>query len=173
MHHEFPPNRANTGAGAPATPPARWERPYPTDWHIELFLTLCSAWAAAQMWLWPTEFSIGHVATSWSGALSAREQSWAIFCGIAAMLKLAGLVSRLWAYHDPRSGRLMICSFCTRFAVGCTIVGLFMSVIFWTIVAISLTIDAPHSVSPIILAGLAVGAAVQLAEWKPTSDLCA
>jgi hypothetical protein len=138
---------------------------------MELFLAICSAWAAAQMWLWPDDFVIGHVALSLSEAMSGKEQTWAVFCGIAAALKLAGLASRLWAQHDPRSGRL-VCALCPRLAVGSTIVGLFMSVVFWTIVAVSLAIDAPHSVSPIVLAGIALGAAVQLTEWKPNTDTC-
>jgi hypothetical protein len=164
-----------------------WDRRYPTAWRLELFLAICSAWAAVQMWVWPADFVIGHVALLlWPHAflaghvplllpaiMTAKEQTWAVFCGIAALLKLGGLASRLWAYRDPASGRLMACSVCSRLAIGCTIVGLFMSVVVWTIVAISLAIDAPHSVSPIALAGLALGAASQLAEWDPRRDSCA
>ena len=153
-------------------PPLRWGRLYPTAWHMELFLAICSVWAATQMWLWPDEFVIGQVALSLSQTLSAKEQTWAVFCGIAAVLKLGGLASRLWGQRDLRSGRLAVCSLCPRLAVGATILGLFMSVVFWTIVAVSLAVDAPHSVSPIVLAGMALGAAVQLAEWKPSADNC-
>lgn len=149
-----------------------WRREYPAAWRMELFLAMCSGWAALQMWLWPNEFVIGHMAHAISATLSGQEQTWAIFCGIASVLKLGGLAARVWAHHDAITGRLLICSQCDRIAAGLTISGLFMSVVFWTIVGVSLAVDFPHSPSPILLIGLALGAAWQLAEWKPRPDRC-
>lgn len=128
-------------------PTARWRcDPFP------LFLAICSAWAAGQMWLWPNDFlgTCGHLAT-WP---SDHLRTWAAWCGFAALLKLAGLLFHAIGRRQRVARALMI-------------IGLFMSVLWWTIVASFFAIRMPHTVSPIVFIGLAFGAAWQLTEWNP------
>lgn len=118
------------------------------------FLAFCSAWAAMLMWRWPDDLinECGPVPLLVSMPLVARV--WAGFCGLAAALKVIGLLMRLrrrWV----RWAELLI------------VAGLFMSVLLWTIVSVLLEMRFPRSVTPIALAGLALGAAWQLGHWRP------
>lgn len=117
----------------------------------EAFLAFCSAWCAAQMWLWPAEFDAANGLLTRQIALFGHERTWATIGGIAALLKLAGLASRL----TPRS----MC-----FAPGLRMSGLFLSIVFWLIVGISTMVDLPHSILPVALTGLGLAAAFELAE---------
>jgi hypothetical protein len=121
---------------------------------MEVYLAACCGWVALNSWLWPDDFGIVyHAAITLSPALGGFEFSWASYCGIAAALTLAGLACRFWSMWE-RTGAWL------------TISGLFMSVVFWTIVAVLVTQDNPHSVSPVMIFGMAIGAALQLSEWK-------
>ena len=117
----------------------------------EAFLAICSLWCALQMWMWPNEFAAQNALVTLEIGLRGHEQVWAIFGGIAALLKLAGLASRL----DARWA---------RFSYGLIAAGLFMSIIFWMIVGVSRMADFPHLITPVALTGLGVGAAFQLAD---------
>jgi hypothetical protein len=121
---------------------------------LTLFLAFCSAWAAAQIWLWPNDFvgECGPVTFVASVPIYAR--GWAFYCGLASALKLLGLASRLNTRWTWASTPL-------------TVTGLFMSVLLWTIVSALFALRYPRSVTPIVLAGLALGAAWQLAQWRP------
>ena len=106
------------------------------------------------MWFWPNQFADANDFIETAIGLRGHEQSWAIFGLIAATLKLLGLIARL----IPRwSG----------FSAGLLVSGLFMSVVFWMIVALSRTLDLPHSITPVALTGFAIAAACQLAAWRP------
>ena len=85
--------------------------------------------------------------------LRGHEQVWAIFGAITALLKLAGLASRL----SPRW---------QEYSDGLLASGLFMSIVFWMIVGISRVVDFPHSITPVALTGLGVAAAFQLAQKR-------
>lgn len=119
----------------------------------EAFLAFCSAWASLQMWLWPGEFEAANGLVMRKIGLYGHETTWAIFGAIAALFKVAGLISRM----SPRwSG----------FAAGLRASGLFMSIIFWLIVGISSMVDLPHSILPVALTGLGMAAAFELAERR-------
>ena len=145
FHHPIP-NRRRTFAGllAPASP-----------WRCDsfsLFLTICSAWAATQLWLWPNDF-LGTCAQA--GAwLPDHLRTWAAWGGFAAVLKLSGLLCHALGRRQ-------------RLARGLLIMGLFMSVLWWTVIAGVLAIRTPHTVAPVVFVGLAFGAAWKLAEWHP------
>ncbi len=119
----------------------------------EAFLAFCSLWCSMQMWIWPTEFSAANALITLEIGLRGHEQVWAIFGAIAALLKLAGLSSRL----NPRSA---------GYSDGLLASGLFMSIVFWTIVGVSRVVDFPHSITPVALTGLGVGAAFQLGQKR-------
>lgn len=136
-------------AGRARTPPSK-----PMSWRFELFLAFCSAWVAAQLWFWPGQFPLGATPMALSTGIRGHERHWAVVCVIAALLKLSGLAGRLWTPWIGASAAL-------------TITGLFMSIVIWTIVGVSWSFDFPHSLAPIILIGGALGAAWQLAPWKP------
>jgi hypothetical protein len=121
----------------------------------EAFLAFCSAWCSFQMWFWPDQFAAANAFVSTQIGLRGHEKSWAFFGLVAATLKLLGLACRL---------SVRWCGF----SAGLLVAGLFMSVVFWTIVAVSRTFDLPHSVTPIALVGFALAAACQLAAWRPS-----
>ncbi len=123
------------------------------SWRFELFLAVCSAWVAVQLWFWPDQFPLGNTPMALSAGLRAHAASWALVCALAALLKLTGLACRFWTSWTRFSAALMIC-------------GLFMSIIMWTIVGATWEFDFPHSLAPIILVGGALGAAWQLAQWR-------
>jgi apolipoprotein N-acyltransferase len=119
------------------------------------------------MWVWPDQFAAANDFVATQIGLRGHEQSWAIFGLVAAALKLLGLAARA-------SKRWY------GFAAGLLVSGLFMSLVFWMIVALSRTLDLPHTITPVALIGFALAAAWQLAEWRPRSvsgggnaaDLC-
>jgi len=123
------------------------------SWRFELFLAVCSAWVAVQLWFWPDQFPLGDVPTALSAGLRRHAAPWALVCALAALLKLSGLACRLWTPWTRISATLMIC-------------GLFMSIVMWTILGATWEFDFPHSLAPIILVGGALGAAWQLAQWR-------
>lgn len=106
------------------------------------------------MWVWPEEFIGACAPKAFAIALPEYARTWSFFCGIAAIMKLLGLVGRLMRRGQALATVLMVA-------------GLFMSVLFWTIAAATLASHAPHSVTPLVFVGLALGAAWQLASWKP------
>jgi hypothetical protein len=106
-----------------------------------------------QMWIWPNEFSAANALITLEIGLRGHEQVWAIFGAITALLKLAGLASRL----SPRW---------QEYSDGLLASGLFMSIVFWMIVGISRVVDFPHSITPVALTGLGVAAAFQLAQKR-------
>jgi len=116
----------------------------------EAFLAFCSGWCSLQMWLWPNQFANANALISFNIGLRGHEQVWAIFGGIAALLKLIGLACRLY----PRW---------QAFSDGFRESGLFMSVVFWLIVGLSRMIDFPHLITPVALTGLGIAAAFELA----------
>jgi hypothetical protein len=97
---------------------------------------------------------MGNTLMTLSDGLRGRGVSWALICALAAALKLSGLACRFWTRWTVVSTVLMIC-------------GLFMSIVIWTIVGATWEFEFPHSLSPIILIGGALGAAWQLAKWNP------
>jgi hypothetical protein len=117
------------------------------------FLAFCSCWCALQMWLWPDEFANANALITLDVGLRGHERSWAIFGLVAALLKIAGLASRLSRRWSP-------------FAPGLRAGGLFMSILFWTVVGLSRVIDFPHSITPLALTGLGIAAAFELAERR-------
>jgi hypothetical protein len=138
-----------------AEPPA--ERPLWNDrdsWRFELFLAFCSAWVAVQLWFFPGQFPLGSTPMALSAGLRGHEAAWALVCTVAALLKSGALVLRFWTQWTGLSAALMIC-------------GLFISIVIWTIVGTTWAFDFPHSLAPVILIGGALGAAWQLAQWKP------
>lgn len=136
---------------------AHRERPTPSNrgsWRFELFLAFCSAWVAVQLWFWPDQFPLGSTPVSLSAGLRGHQGSWALVCATAALLKVSGLACRWWTPWTGMAAALMIC-------------GLFISIVIWTIVGATWAFDFPHSLAPIVLIGGALGAAWQLAQWKP------
>lgn len=119
----------------------------------EAFLAFCSLWCSTQMWIWPNEFAAQNALVTLEVGLRGHEQVWAIFGGVAALLKLGGLAARLSASWD-------------RFSSGLLAGGLFMSIIFWMIVGVSRVVDFPHLITPIALTGFGLAAAFQLAGWR-------
>ncbi|HEY1934768.1 MAG TPA: hypothetical protein VGG99_22410 [Acetobacteraceae bacterium] len=119
----------------------------------EAFLAFCSAWCSLQMWFWPDQFAAANAFVATQVGLRGHEKSWAIFAFVAATLKMLGLICRL---------SVRWCGF----SDGLLVAGLFMSVVFWMIVALSHAFDLPHSITPIALIGFAIAAAWQLAEWR-------
>ena len=117
----------------------------------EAFLSFCSAWCALQMWVWPNEFAAANALVTTHVGLRGHEQVWAIFGGMASLLKLAGLTCRM-------SHRWQ------NFSDGMRISGLFMSIVFWLIVGLSRMLDFPHLITPVALTGLGVAAAFELAD---------
>ena len=105
------------------------------------------------MWVWPDQFAAQNALITLEVGLRGHEQVWAIFGAVAALLKLAGLASRLDARWE-------------RFSSGLLASGLFMSIIFWMIVGVSRVVDFPHLITPVALTGLGLGAAFQLAGWR-------
>lgn len=122
-----------------------------------LFLSVCSIWAASQIWLWPGDF-LGTCAAGSAVELPGDIRNWAVYCMFAAVLKLAGLLC-LSLDHMPHTGRILI------------VIGLFMSIFWWTVIAGSLEIETPHSVTPVVFIGLAFGAAWKLASWRPDQEV--
>jgi hypothetical protein len=117
----------------------------------EAFLAFCSGWSALQMWIWPDQFASANALISFDIGLLGHERVWAVFAGVGALLKLAGLASRMsqrWA----------------QFSDGLRASGLFMSVVFWLIVGLSRMIDFPHLIMPVALTGLGIAAAFELAD---------
>lgn len=105
------------------------------------------------MWVWPEEFDSANGILIRQVGLYGHERTWATVGMIAALLKFAGLASRLsprWRVLDP----------------GLRASGLFLSIIFWMIVGVSTMIDLPHSLLPIALTGLAMAAVFELAQNK-------
>jgi hypothetical protein len=145
---------AEMPAGQPMPRPERISRNDWTSWHFELFLAFCSSWVAVQLWFWPDRVPIGNTLVMLSDGLRGRAASWALICATAALLKLGGLACRFWTPWTGLSTALMI-------------TGLFMSIVIWTIVGATWEFEFPHSLSPIILIGGALGAAWQLAKWNP------
>ena len=124
------------------------------SWRFELFQSFCEIWVATQLWFWPTQFPLGDTPTALSAVTRSHAHAWAFVCAAAALLKLAGLAWRYWTSRTGVSTFLMVC-------------GLFISIVIWTIIGASWAYDFPHSLAPIILIGGALGAAWQLAQWKP------
>jgi hypothetical protein len=115
----------------------------------EAFLAFCSGWSALQMWIWPDQFAAANALISSDIGLLGHERVWAVFAGVGALLKLAGLASRMsqrWA----------------QFSDGLRASGLFMSVVFWLIVGLSRMMDFPHLITPVALTGLGIAAAFEL-----------
>jgi hypothetical protein len=119
----------------------------------EAFLAFCSAWCACQMWIWPTAFDATNGVLTRQIGLYGHERTWATVGFLAALLKLGGLAIRLLPHW-------------TGFAPGLRGAGLFLSIVFWSIVGISTMTDLPHSLLPVALIGLAMGAAFELAECR-------
>lgn len=119
----------------------------------EVFLALCSSWAALQLWIWPSQFDDANSLVSSRIGLVGHEAMWALFASLAAMLKVLGLASRMTLRWSGCSAGLLIS-------------GLFMSIVFWTTVAISAIIDFPHAIMPIALLSLGLAAAWQLSDWR-------
>jgi hypothetical protein len=138
----------------PVPRPERTSRNPRASWHFELFLAFCSSWVAVQLWFWPDRVPVGNTLVTLSDGLRGRGETWALICALAALLKLSGLACRFWTPWTGVSTVLMI-------------TGLFMSIVIWTIVGATWEFEFPHSLTPIILIGGALGAAWQLAKWKP------
>lgn len=119
----------------------------------EVFLALCSSWAALQLWVWPTQFGDANALVARRVGLVGHEATWALFASLAAILKVLGLASRLTLRWSKYSSSLLIS-------------GLFMSIVFWTTFAISAIVDFPHKVMPIALLSLGLAAAWQLSDWR-------
>ena len=107
------------------------------------------------MWFWPGEFIGACPPVTIAIALPSYATTWSSYCGIAAAMVIVGLLGRV-----TRRGRALT----TALMVG----GLFISVLVWTIAAGTLAVQAPHSVTPLVFVGLALGAAWQLASWQPS-----
>jgi hypothetical protein len=120
----------------------------------EAFLAFTSMWCSMQMWFWPNQFAAANALVEREIGLLGHEEQWAVFGMTAALLKLIGLTARLSARWNAFSSGLLVS-------------GLFMSIVFWSIVGVSRLIDFPHSVTPVALTGFAIAAAWQLAEWQP------
>jgi hypothetical protein len=164
-----PPTQATPQSQPAADPPPSQARPArrrawfsarPPSWiylfdprQPEAFLAFCSAWCALQLWLWPQEFDSANGLMTRQIGLYGHERTWATVGGIAALLKLAGLASRMFSRW-------------TNVAPGMRASGLFLSIVFWMIVGVSTTIDLPHSLLPVALTGLGIAAAFELAEGK-------
>lgn len=149
-----PPQAAHSGT------PREWSG-RPASWtdcfdprRPEAFLAFCSAWCSLQLWFWPDQFAEANEFVATEIGLRGHERTWAIFGLVAAGLKLIGLACRLSARWQ-------------KFSSGMLVSGLFMSVVFWMIVAVSRIFDLPHSITPIALIGFAIAAAWQLSEWRP------
>lgn len=122
-------------------------------WRFTTFLAFGSAWAAAQLWFWPDQFPLGHTPMTLSDGIRGQERVWSIVCLATALLMASGLACRLWTGMRVISATL-------------TITGLFLTIIIWTIVGVSWTLDFPHSLAPVMLIGGSLGAAWQLMQWK-------
>lgn len=109
------------------------------------------------MWIWPDQFAAANALVSVEIGLRGHERVWAIFGLAAAALKILGLTCRLGARW-------------AGFSDGLLAAGLFLSVVFWLIVGISTAADLPHRITPVALVGFALGAAWQLAEWRPAPE---
>ena len=134
-------------------PPERAAADTLVSWRFELFLAFCSGWVAIQLWFWPDQIPMGTSPEALSSSLRGHEPTWALITALAALLKVSGLVCRVWTPWILASSVLMLS-------------GLFMSVVIWTIVGITWAFDFPHSVAPIILIGGGLGAAWQLSLWR-------
>lgn len=156
---------AAPGRDAEITPRSVWQREpsaeHPPSWtdcfdprRPEAFLAFCSAWCSIQLWFWPDQFAEANAFVATQIGLRGHEKSWAVFGLVAAALKLVGLACRV---SDRWRG----------FSPGLLVSGLFLSVVFWMIVAVSRVFDFPHSITPVALIGFAIAAAWQLAEWRP------
>lgn len=119
----------------------------------EAFLAFCSIWCAVQMWVWPDEFAASNALITLEIGLRGHERVWAIFGATAGLLKLVGLACRMSARWRDFSGGLIAS-------------GLFMSIIFWMIVGVSRVMDFPHTITPVALTGLGLGAAFELAQRR-------
>jgi hypothetical protein len=122
-------------------------------WRFTAFLTFGSAWAAAQLWFWPTQFPLGNTPMSLSASIRGRERLWSIVCMLTALLMASGLACRVWTSLRVTSAIM-------------TIGGLFLTIVMWTIVGVSWSLDFPHSLAPVMLIGGSLGAAWQLMQWK-------
>lgn len=168
--HQDEPVRPDPGGLRPDLPPEPWLAVVPRSasrygtkppsWtdlfdprQPEAFLAFCSAWCVLQMCIWPNEFASANALVTTEVGLRGHERIWAIFGGVAALLKMAGLASRM----SPRWA---------SFSVGLRASGLFMSIIFWMIVGVSRVLDFPHLVTPVALVGLGMAAAFELAERR-------
>lgn len=116
----------------------------------EAFLGFCSAWCSMQLWIWPDQFAAENHAVSLAVGLRGHERFCAAFGLVAAVLKFGGLAARMSAR-------------CNLLAAGMRASGLFMSIVFWMVIGLSLMLDLPHSVTPIALTGLGIGAFFELA----------
>ncbi len=119
----------------------------------EAFLAFCSLWCSLQMWIWPNQFAAENPLVTLAVGLRGHEQVWAIFGIVASLLKVGGLASRM----SPRWQGL---------SAGMRASGLFMSIVFWMIVGLSLVLDFPHSITPVALTGLGVAAVFELADRR-------
>lgn len=146
-----PPRSAPLDTRFSARPPAWLDLFDPRQ--PEAFLAVCSTWCALQLCIWPSEFDAANAVVTRVIGLRGHEQIWAIVGLVAAVLKLAGLASRM----SPRWA---------GFASGLRASGLFMSILFWLIVGLSCMLDLPHTIVPVVLTGLGIGAAYELAEQR-------
>jgi hypothetical protein len=122
----------------------------------DVFITFCSFWVAAQLWFWPIEFSQEGEPFSTAIEVRGNERTWALFCAMAALLKLTGLVLRhIW--RSPLSDGLLTAGF-------------FMSVVFWGIVTAADLADAPHSIVTTVVFALTVAAGWQMVQPQTPSE---
>jgi hypothetical protein len=105
----------------------------------------------------PEQFATVNAMVTTSVGLHGHERSWAVFGLISTVMKAAALVC-------SRSQRR------AAFAEDLLAAGLFLSVVFWLIVGLSILADDPHRITPVALTGFAIAAAWQLAGWHKTLE---
>jgi hypothetical protein len=120
-------------------------------------LAFCSGWCSLQMLFWPEQFVTAHAMVTASVGLHGHERSWAVFGLLSTIMKVAALAGS----RCPRWA---------AFAEGLLAAALFLAIVFWLIVGLSILADDPYRIMPVALTGFAVAAAWQLAGWHKSPE---